>query len=79
MIYISLKNELSKFLDGYEKLIILGIGNELKYDEGVGPYIISNLNNLQLNENILLTGDQSKSIKQLALSVFSCFEICLLI
>ncbi len=54
MIYISLKNELSKFLDGYEKLIILGIGNELKYDDGVGPYIISNLNNLQLNENILL-------------------------
>ena len=54
MIYISLKNDLSEFLNGYEKLIIMGIGNELKFDDGVGPYIISELNNSELNENILL-------------------------
>ena len=42
------------FLDGFEKLIIVGIGNELKYDDGVGPYIISRLSKLNLNENILL-------------------------
>ncbi|WP_296797885.1 hydrogenase maturation peptidase HycI [uncultured Methanobrevibacter sp.] len=33
---------------------MVGIGNELKYDDGVGPYIISELNKLNLNENILL-------------------------
>lgn len=54
MIYIGLKNDLSEFLNGYEKLIIMGIGNELKFDDGVGPYIISELNNSELNENILL-------------------------
>jgi hydrogenase 3 maturation protease len=32
----------------------LGIGNELKYDDGVGPYIISKLNQLDLNDNVLL-------------------------
>lgn len=32
----------------------MGIGNELKYDDGVGPYIISKLNQLDLNDNVLL-------------------------
>ena len=32
----------------------MGIGNELKYDDGVGPFIISELNKLNLNDNILL-------------------------
>ena len=43
----------------YEKLIILGIGNELKYDDGVGPFIISELNKLNLNENVLLINAQT--------------------
>ena len=32
----------------------MGIGNELKYDDGVGPYIISKLNQLDLNDDVLL-------------------------
>jgi len=40
-------------------LIILGIGNELKYDDGVGPFIISELNKLNLNENVLLINAQT--------------------
>lgn len=37
----------------------MGIGNELKYDDGVGPFIISELNKLNLNENILLINAQT--------------------
>ena len=43
MILISIKNELSEFLQDYEKLLILGVGNELKCDDGVGPFIIKKL------------------------------------
>ena len=37
----------------------MGIGNELKYDDGVGPYIISKLNLLGLNEDVLLINAQT--------------------
>ena len=37
----------------------MGIGNELKYDDGVGPYIISKLNEIDLNDNILLINAQT--------------------
>ena len=37
----------------------MGIGNELKYDDGVGPYIISELNNLNLKDNVLLINAQT--------------------
>ncbi len=37
----------------------MGIGNELKYDDGVGPYIISKLNQLDLNDNVLLINAQT--------------------
>ncbi|MEE1157035.1 MAG: hydrogenase maturation peptidase HycI [Methanobrevibacter sp.] len=37
----------------------MGIGNELKYDDGVGPFIISELNKLNLNENVLLINAQT--------------------
>ena len=37
----------------------MGIGNELKYDDGVGPFIISELNKLNLNDNILLINAQT--------------------
>ena len=37
----------------------MGIGNELKYDDGVGPYIISKLNLLDLNEDVLLINAQT--------------------
>ena len=37
----------------------MGIGNELKYDDGVGPYIISKLNLLDLNDDVLLINAQT--------------------
>ena len=37
----------------------MGIGNELKYDDGAGPFIISKLNELNLNDNILLINAQT--------------------
>ena len=40
---MSFESQLENFLDGFEKLIVLGVGNELKCDDGVGPYIIKRL------------------------------------
>jgi len=40
-----LKFELDTFLKSYEKLIILGIGNELRGDDGLGSFIIKELQN----------------------------------
>lgn len=40
---MSFESQLRDFLTGHEKLIILGVGNELKCDDGVGPYIIKKL------------------------------------
>ena len=40
---MSFEAQLKDFLNGFEKLIILGVGNELKSDDGVGPFIIKNL------------------------------------
>ena len=51
---MSLKSQLNDFLKDYEKLIVLGVGNELKSDDGVGPFIIKKLQfeNIE-NENII--------------------------
>lgn len=46
-------------MQDYEKLIILGIGNELKYDDGAGPFIISELNKRDLKDNVLLINAQT--------------------
>lgn len=43
--------ELKEFLDGYSKLLILGIGNDIRGDDGLGPYIINRL--FDLKEDIL--------------------------
>lgn len=40
---MSLESQLRDFLTDYEKLIILGVGNELKCDDGAGPFIIKKL------------------------------------
>lgn len=40
---MSFESQLSSFLEGYDKLIVLGVGNELKCDDGIGPYIINKL------------------------------------
>ena len=45
---MSFEAQLKDFLNDFEKLIILGVGNELKSDDGVGPFIIKNL----MDENI---------------------------
>lgn len=45
---MSFESELSEFLADFKKLIVLGVGNELKTDDGVGPFIINRL----LAENI---------------------------
>ena len=45
---MSFEEELSDFLSDFEKLIVLGVGNELKSDDGVGPFIVNRL----LDENI---------------------------
>ena len=45
---MSFEEELSNFLADFRKLIVLGVGNELKSDDGVGPFIINRL----LSENI---------------------------
>jgi hydrogenase 3 maturation protease len=40
---MSFESQLGDFLKDYEKLVILGVGNELKCDDGIGPYIIKRL------------------------------------
>lgn len=41
---MSFELELNDFLKDFEKLIVLGVGNELKCDDGVGTFIINRLN-----------------------------------
>lgn len=45
---MSFEDELNDFLHDFRKLIILGVGNELKSDDGIGPFIINKL----IEENI---------------------------
>ena len=45
---MSFEAELNDFLSDFKKLIVLGVGNELKSDDGVGPFIINKL----IDENI---------------------------
>lgn len=40
---MSFENQLGDFLRDFEKLIVLGVGNELKSDDGVGPFIVKKL------------------------------------
>lgn len=55
------KSQLTDFLKGYEKLIVLGVGNELKCDDGVGPYIIKKLkeDDIENNDNLLFIDAQT--------------------
>ena len=45
---MSFEVQLKDFLNDFGKLIVLGVGNELKSDDGVGPFIIKKL----IDENI---------------------------
>ena len=52
---MSFDSQLNDFLKGYEKLIVLGVGNVLKCDDGVGPFIINRLKEENIeNEDRLL-------------------------
>ena len=51
---MSFESQLRDFLSGCEKLIVLGVGNELKSDDGVGPFIIKKLKEENIeNENLM--------------------------
>ena len=52
MISISIKNEIKVFLNNFEKVAILGIGNELREDDKVGLYIIEKLSEGIKNKNL---------------------------
>ena len=55
------ESQLSNFLEGFEKLIVLGVGNELKCDDGVGPYIIKKLKEekIENKKNLLFIDAQT--------------------
>lgn len=60
-----IKLKLEEFLYGCSKLIILGIGNDIRGDDGLGPYIInclSNLNKDASNNNVLGGADIDNSV-----------------
>ena len=40
----SFEDELRDFITGANKIAILGIGNDLRSDDGLGPYIVEKLN-----------------------------------
>ena len=48
------ESQLGNFLADCEKLIVLGVGNELKSDDGVGPYIVKKLKEENIENNGLL-------------------------
>lgn len=51
---MSFESQLNNFLSDCEKLIVLGVGNELKSDDGVGPFIIKKLKQENIeNKNLL--------------------------
>ena len=57
---MSFESQLSNFLKDCEKLIVLGVGNKLKSDDGVGPFIINKLKaeNIE-NKNLLFIDAQT--------------------
>lgn len=51
---LTFESQLGNFLNGFEKLIVLGVGNELKCDDGVGPYIIKKLKEENIENKSIL-------------------------
>ena len=58
MFKILIEDDLKDKISNYSKLIILGIGNNLKSDDGVGPYVIDNLKDIS-SDNVLLIDAQT--------------------
>jgi hydrogenase 3 maturation protease len=48
------ESQLGNFLSDCEKLIVLGVGNKLKSDDGVGPFIISKLKEQNIENKKLM-------------------------
>ena len=61
---MSFKSQLNNFLDDCEKLIILGVGNELKCDDGVGPYIINKLKEENIEDKKKLLFIDAKTVPE---------------
>ena len=56
---MSFEGQLKDFLGDFEKLIILGVGNELKSDDGVGPFIVKNMmaENIESDRLLLINAE----------------------
>lgn len=56
---MSFECQLKDFLGDFEKLIILGVGNELKSDDGIGPFIIKNMiaENIESDRLLLINAE----------------------
>ena len=61
---MSFKSQLSNFLYDCEKLIVLGVGNELKCDDGVGPYIIKKLKEENIEDKKKLLFIDAKTVPE---------------
>lgn len=53
---MSLEKTLNEFIQDYDKIVILGVGNILKSDDGAGPFIIANL---EQKDNVVLIDGQT--------------------
>lgn len=51
---MSFESQLNSFLNDCGKLIVLGVGNELKSDDGVGPFIIKKLKEEDIENDSLM-------------------------
>ena len=51
---MTFESQLNNFLSDCEKLIVLGVGNELKSDDGVGPFIIKKLKGENIENESLM-------------------------
>ncbi len=51
---MSFESQLESFLSNSEKLIVLGVGNDLKCDDGVGPFIIKRLKEEYIEDENLI-------------------------
>ncbi len=51
---MSFESQLESFLSNSEKLIVLGVGNDLKCDDGVGPFIIKRLKEEDIGDENLI-------------------------
>ncbi len=57
---MAFESQLSDFLIDCDKLIVLGVGNELKSDDGVGSFIIKKLKEENIeNDNLLFIDAQT--------------------